>query len=68
MINSKEEIILISSGNKKIFYCDFNGERLLQTELANSSIFHHENLASFIDFNDEIVFFDSEDLNILYCD
>ena len=62
MINSKDEIILIGSDNKEIFYYYFIGEKLFELKLVNFPV----NLSSFFDFNDEIGFYETENFNILY--
>lgn len=61
-IDLDDNIILISYENKAIHYYDFDGRRSKMIELCNTP----NKFISFVDFEDEICFYDEENEEILY--
>lgn len=61
-IGLDDNIILISYENKAIHYYDFDGRRSKMIELCNTP----NKFISFVDFEDEICFYDEENEEILY--
>ena len=62
MINSKDDLILISSANKKIFCFDLNGEKFYESNFQRFP----NNLKAFIDSNDYIGFYNEQNLLCSY--